>query len=51
MFGGTINTKGYKVLDPHIGAIYGDGVTYDKMLSVLEGLEQKALLQVISCLV
>ena len=40
-FGGTINTKGYKVLDPHIGAIYGDGVTYDKMLSILEGLERK----------
>ncbi|UKH11133.1 nicotinate phosphoribosyltransferase [Actinobacillus pleuropneumoniae] len=36
IFGGTVNTKGYKVLDPHIGAIYGDGVTYDKMLSILE---------------
>ncbi|MCL7720399.1 nicotinate phosphoribosyltransferase [Actinobacillus pleuropneumoniae] len=41
IFGGTVNTKGYKVLDPHIGAIYGDGVTYDKMLSILEGLERK----------
>lgn len=41
IFGGTLNTKGYKVLDPHIGAIYGDGMTYDKMLSVLEGLEKK----------
>ncbi|SUT92083.1 nicotinate phosphoribosyltransferase [Actinobacillus lignieresii] len=41
IFGGTANAKGYKVLDPHIGAIYGDGVTYDKMLSILEGLERK----------
>ncbi|WP_150539687.1 nicotinate phosphoribosyltransferase [Actinobacillus vicugnae] len=41
IFGGTLNSKGYKVLDPHIGAIYGDGVTYEKMLAVLEGLERK----------
>lgn len=26
IFGGTVNSKGYKVLDPHIGCIYGDGV-------------------------
>ena len=26
IFGGTINDKGYKVLDPHIGLIYGDGI-------------------------
>ena len=26
IFGGTFNTKGYKVLDPHIGVVYGDGV-------------------------
>lgn len=26
-FGGTINSKGYKVLDPHIKAIYGDSIT------------------------
>ena len=26
-FGGTINEKGYKVLDPHIKAIYGDSIT------------------------
>lgn len=26
-FGGTINTKGYKVLNPHIGVILGDGCT------------------------
>lgn len=27
IFGGTINSKGYKVLDSHIGAIYGDSIT------------------------
>ena len=26
IFGGTINTKGFKVLDKHIGVVYGDGV-------------------------
>lgn len=26
-FGGYVNTKGYKVLSPHIGCVYGDGVT------------------------
>lgn len=41
IFGGTINHKGYKVLNPHIGAIYGDGVTYEKMVKILEGLEAK----------
>lgn len=28
-FGGTYNSKGYKVLDPHIGLIYGDGISPD----------------------
>lgn len=27
IFGGTVNSKGYKQLDPHIGAIYGDSIT------------------------
>ena len=27
IFGGTINSKGYKVLDPHVKAIYGDSIT------------------------
>lgn len=33
-FGGTINDKGYKVLDPHVGVIQGDGMepaTIDKL--------------------
>ena len=30
MFGGTINNKGYKVLDPHVKAIYGDSITVQR---------------------
>jgi nicotinamide phosphoribosyltransferase len=29
-FGGTINEAGYKVLDPHIGVIYGDSINFDR---------------------
>lgn len=29
-FGGTINSKGYKVLDPHVKAIYGDSITVER---------------------
>ena len=28
IFGGEINSKGYKVLDSHIGAIYGEAITF-----------------------
>jgi nicotinamide phosphoribosyltransferase len=30
IFGGTINNKGYKVLNPKIKAIYGDGITIQR---------------------
>ena len=30
MFGGTVNSKGYKVLDPHVKAIYGDSITIQR---------------------
>ena len=33
-FGGTINEAGYKVLDPHIGLIYGDGCTLNKVTEI-----------------
>jgi nicotinamide phosphoribosyltransferase len=41
IFGGTINEQGYKVLDPHIGAIYGDSITLDRQLEIYERLELK----------
>jgi len=40
-FGGTITTKGYKLLDGHIGLIYGDSITAERQLEILEGLKQK----------
>jgi nicotinamide phosphoribosyltransferase len=40
VFGGTINEAGYKVLDPHIGLIYGDGCTLNKVREVYEALAQ-----------
>jgi nicotinamide phosphoribosyltransferase len=41
VFGGTINEQGYKVLDPHIGAIYGDSITIDRADEICERLEAK----------
>ena len=41
IFGGTINTKGYKVLDPHIGCVYGDGVTQERARCIYEELMNK----------
>ncbi len=39
-FGGYINDKGYKVLDEHIGAIYGDAITYERACKIYELLEK-----------
>jgi nicotinamide phosphoribosyltransferase len=41
IFGGAINEQGYKVLDPHIGAIYGDSITLDRQIQIYERLEAK----------
>jgi nicotinamide phosphoribosyltransferase len=41
IFGGTINEQGYKVLDPHIGAIYGDSITLDRQIQIYERLKAK----------
>lgn len=30
IFGGTVNSKGYKVLEPHVKAIYGDSITVQR---------------------
>ena len=39
IFGGTINSKGYKVLDPHIGIVYGDAITIERCESICEHME------------
>lgn len=41
LFGGTVNSKGYKVLNPKIGLIYGDGITYERAKQILQGLKDK----------
>ncbi len=35
-FGGTINDKGFKVLDPRIRVIQGDGVNYESIIEILD---------------
>lgn len=39
-FGGTINSKGYKVLDPHVKAIYGDSITIQRCEEIYQILEE-----------
>lgn len=41
LFGGTINSQGFKVLDPHIGAIYGDSITTDRAEIICQRLCDK----------
>lgn len=41
IFGGTVNEQGFKVLDPHIGAIYGDSITLDRQIQIYERLAAK----------
>jgi nicotinamide phosphoribosyltransferase len=41
VFGGTVNEQGYKVLDSHIGAIYGDSITIDRADEICSRLEAK----------
>ncbi len=41
LFGGEINSKGYKVLDTHIGAIYGDLITLPTAKEIFDKLQKK----------
>ncbi len=41
IYGGTINEQGYKVLDSHIGAIYGDSINLDRQVQIYERLAAK----------
>ncbi len=41
VFGGTVNDKGYKVLDSHIGAIYGDSITLERAEAICKRLKAK----------
>ena len=41
IFGGTVNSKGYRELDPHIGVVYGDSITVDRAQKICDGLMRK----------
>lgn len=41
VFGGTVTDKGYKLLDSHIGAIYGDSITLERAKDINERLMAK----------
>lgn len=40
-FGGTINSKGYKVLNPKVGLIYGDSITPQRAYEICKRLQAK----------
>ena len=42
-FGGRVNEKGFKVLNPKIGVIYGDSITPERTLDICEKLMNKGL--------
>lgn len=41
IFGGHVNSKGYRVLDPHIGLIYGDSITLERAETIFRRLAEK----------
>jgi nicotinamide phosphoribosyltransferase len=41
VFGGKTNEKGFKMLDPHVGAIYGDSITLERENDIYERLKAK----------
>jgi nicotinamide phosphoribosyltransferase len=41
IFGGTITSAGYKLLDSHVGLIYGDSITLERAHRILANLEGK----------
>lgn len=41
VFGGTINEQGFKVLDSHIGMIYGEAINQDNIKEIFQRLEDK----------
>ena len=41
VFGGTETSLGYKVLDSHVGLIYGDSITLERARVILQLLEEK----------
>lgn len=40
-FGGSVNKAGYKVLDPHVGLIYADGINQTSITAISNALMEK----------
>lgn len=40
-FGGTVTSTGHRLLDPHVGLIYGDGINPARQIAILAGLAAK----------
>lgn len=45
-FGGTVSDKGYKLLDSHIGLIYGDSITLGRAKEIIDKLKAKGFASV-----
>lgn len=43
VFGGSVNAKGFRVLDSHVGLIYGDSITPSRAQAILAQMEKKGL--------
>ena len=41
IFGGRVNSHGYRELDPHVGLIYGDSITPERQRQILSGLRDR----------
>jgi nicotinamide phosphoribosyltransferase len=41
IFGGTVSEQGYKILDPHIGLIYGDAISIGRCREICDRLAAK----------
>jgi len=41
LFGGTYSDKGYKILDSHIGLIYGDSINIERATEICKQLKEK----------
>ncbi|WP_348944078.1 nicotinate phosphoribosyltransferase [Chitinibacter sp. FCG-7] len=41
VFGGTTTSQGYKLLDAHVGVIYGDSITFERARAICAGLKAK----------
>lgn len=46
IFGGTVSEKGYKLLDSHIGLIYGDAITLFRAKEIVDRLKAKGFASV-----